>query len=383
MAAPVLRQGSTTRLTSGGGGWFRRSLILLACALGLVLAVPAVAGAANITVNSTADNTTSGNGLCTLREAIENASEEMGNDTTGGDCTIGSIGPDQILFAAGTNGTAIVLGGTQLVNSGELTITGNGPANTIIDANNASRVINTGAADLTVEHLSLRNGSVAGGSVAGSGGGISASGAVTVTNSTISDNTASGSTAALGGGIFAAVELVGSIVAGNTGGDCFGTVTAGVDSFDSDGSCGSATQDASVVSAALFGTLQVNAPGSTTTHALLAGNPAIDAASTGPCTVGADQRGIARPQGAGCDAGAYEIERLQIVVEKTAIPSVVRTWVWNVAKYASLAGTVDHGDSLGNRGELGAGDVQWMTAGSGILHQEMPRGDTQGRMHGF
>lgn len=48
-----------------------------------------------------------------------------------------------------------------------------------------------------------------------------------------------------------------------------------------------------------------------------------------------------------------------------------------------LAGTVDHGDSLGNRGTLGAGDVQWMTAGSGILHQEMPRGDAQGRMHGF
>ena len=48
-----------------------------------------------------------------------------------------------------------------------------------------------------------------------------------------------------------------------------------------------------------------------------------------------------------------------------------------------LAGTVDHGDSLGNRGSLGAGDVQWMTAGSGILHQEMPKGDAQGRMHGF
>ena len=48
-----------------------------------------------------------------------------------------------------------------------------------------------------------------------------------------------------------------------------------------------------------------------------------------------------------------------------------------------LAGTVDHGDSLGNRGALGAGDVQWMTAGSGILHQEMPKGDAQGRMHGF
>ena len=48
-----------------------------------------------------------------------------------------------------------------------------------------------------------------------------------------------------------------------------------------------------------------------------------------------------------------------------------------------LAGTVDHGDSLGNRGSLGAGDVQWMTAGSGILHQEMPKGDPNGRMHGF
>jgi quercetin 2,3-dioxygenase len=48
-----------------------------------------------------------------------------------------------------------------------------------------------------------------------------------------------------------------------------------------------------------------------------------------------------------------------------------------------LAGTVQHGDSLGNQGSLGAGDVQWMTAGSGILHQEMPKGDSNGRMHGF
>ena len=48
-----------------------------------------------------------------------------------------------------------------------------------------------------------------------------------------------------------------------------------------------------------------------------------------------------------------------------------------------LAGTVEHGDSLGNRGSLGAGDIQWMTAGSGIMHQEMPQGDANGRMHGF
>ncbi len=48
-----------------------------------------------------------------------------------------------------------------------------------------------------------------------------------------------------------------------------------------------------------------------------------------------------------------------------------------------LAGNVEHGDSLGNQGVLAAGDVQWMTAGSGIIHQEMPRGDRDGKMHGF
>ena len=47
------------------------------------------------------------------------------------------------------------------------------------------------------------------------------------------------------------------------------------------------------------------------------------------------------------------------------------------------AGDVEHGDSLGNRGTISSGDVQWMTAGSGIIHQEMPKGDGKGRMHGF
>jgi len=48
-----------------------------------------------------------------------------------------------------------------------------------------------------------------------------------------------------------------------------------------------------------------------------------------------------------------------------------------------LAGTVEHADSLGNRGAIAPGDIQWMTAGRGIIHQEMPKGDAAGRMHGF
>jgi len=48
-----------------------------------------------------------------------------------------------------------------------------------------------------------------------------------------------------------------------------------------------------------------------------------------------------------------------------------------------LAGTVEHGDSIGNHGVISSGDIQWMTAGRGIIHQEMPKGDPSGRMHGF
>jgi redox-sensitive bicupin YhaK (pirin superfamily) len=48
-----------------------------------------------------------------------------------------------------------------------------------------------------------------------------------------------------------------------------------------------------------------------------------------------------------------------------------------------LTGDVEHGDSMGNKGDITSGDVQWMTAGSGIIHQEMPKGDSNGVMEGF
>jgi len=48
-----------------------------------------------------------------------------------------------------------------------------------------------------------------------------------------------------------------------------------------------------------------------------------------------------------------------------------------------LRGDVEHGDSMGNKGIISSGDIQWMTAGSGIIHQEMPKGDADGMMLGF
>ncbi len=48
-----------------------------------------------------------------------------------------------------------------------------------------------------------------------------------------------------------------------------------------------------------------------------------------------------------------------------------------------LTGDVEHGDSMGNKGVITSGDMQWMTAGSGIIHQEMPQGDARGVMEGF
>lgn len=48
-----------------------------------------------------------------------------------------------------------------------------------------------------------------------------------------------------------------------------------------------------------------------------------------------------------------------------------------------LDGDIEHGDSMGHKGDISGGDVQWMTAGSGIIHQEMPKGNSKGQMLGF
>lgn len=175
------------------------------------------------------------------------------------------------------------------------------------------------------------------------GGGIDNSGTLTVTNSTISGNsdscsgagfcntdgaainavfgtleinntTVSGNSAPQTGGISGTATLQNSIVASNSGGNCFGTMTSNGYNLSSDGTCDfNDTGDLNNTDPKL-GPLQNNG-GPTQTQALLSGSPAIDAGNPNGCTDGnghllkTDQRGAPRPDkedSSGCDMGAYE-----------------------------------------------------------------------------
>jgi CSLREA domain-containing protein len=145
----------------------------------------------------------------------------------------------------------------------------------------------------------------------GLGGGIISQGTLTLDNVTVANNRANS-----GGGIYqnpagqtpTSATIRDTIVAGNTGGDCAGTAAViaawqGDHNLDQDGTCGfSAVGDRPGVNP-LLGTLADNG-GSTNTHALAAGSPAINAGDPASCQV-TDQRGVARP-GGGCDIGAFE-----------------------------------------------------------------------------
>lgn len=206
-------------------------------------------------------------------------------------------------------------------------------------ANNASTfgggIMNGWGASMTLTGVTIRN------NTAGYGGGIYTrdSGQVTIVDSTVSDNTAIGgngggidtwwyaklmlayvtithnSAGARGGGVareghdndrgFAA------IVANNSPDDCWGNPSPYPPSLgynlDSDGTCGLKQATDLPAVDPLLGLLQNNG-GPTFTRALLPGSPAIDHIPAVSCRIDSDQRGVTRPQGNGCDVGAYEVQ---------------------------------------------------------------------------
>jgi hypothetical protein len=147
----------------------------------------------------------------------------------------------------------------------------------------------------------------------GSGGGLRfGSGTATLSHLTVAGNSAGGGGGtSLGGGLdvesAGSVGIDNSILAANSGGNCAGTIPSGGHNIDDATSCGFASTGDRVGVDAKLGPLGAHG-GPSLTQMPLAGSPAIDAADPATCP-GSDQRGVARPQGDGCDIGAVEVAR--------------------------------------------------------------------------
>lgn len=313
---------------------------------------------------------------CDLIDAITAAN----TDTATGDCAAGTPGADTVelldnvtLFSAIP--VSFRFAGLPGISSA-ITLEGNGftiardpgapdfaviivesGGNLTLNATTISGGRNTGGAGiLTLGVLTVNNSTISGNystGIVGNGGasGIEAfiAGTATLNNSTVSDNagnltdfgavggavTLNNSTVSNNSGGVAYVVLNNSIVADQAAGaDCIGTITSAGYNLDSDGTCNLSAIGDIPNGVANLGPLQVNAPGNTATHALLAGSQAIDAAPTGPAT---DQRGVSRPQGCAFDMGAFQVEQSGCVMNEPPVAnagsdqSVFRNDVVNVA----------------------------------------------------
>ena len=340
----------------------------------LFLASGQVAYAAIITVNTTDDELNS-DGDCSLREAIQAANTDTAVDA----CTAGS-GADTIVVPAGTytlspnpnwqSEDANVTGDLDI--TADLTITGAGAATTIIingsPTGGRDRVFHILGGTVEISGLTIQNGFWV------NGGGIYNGGTLTLNNSTVSGNTTthgaggiynapgatatltnvtvSGNTAAVGispgvvGGIGNGGDatLKNTIVANNTPDDCSGSITsAGHNLIEDTTGCtiGGDTTGNIIGFDPLLGPLQDNG-GPTQTHALLAGSPAIDTGSSACPPPATDQRGVARPQGAACDIGAFELALPNTAPVVAADQAVVTV---DEGQTATNSGTVNDPDN--------------------------------------
>lgn len=236
--------------------------------------------------------------------------------TTGGITNV-NFGTLTLTNSTVSGNTATNFGSAGIYNGGTATIT-----NSTVSANTA---VGSGGGGITnVGSLTLSNSTISGNTSNSDGGGIYNFdvGITTINNSTITNNTADldASNQGDGGGVFRAagtVNLKNTILAGNVDGssapvepDCFGTLTSqGYNLIQTVSAGCSITGDTATNvtgQSANLGPLAVNAPGTTETHAILNGSPAIDFASADCPPPATDQRGVTRPQGNRCDIGAYE-----------------------------------------------------------------------------
>lgn len=415
-------------------------LILLLLLVPLLILQKHPIYAANIVVNTTADELNS-DGDCSLREAIQSANSNTSVDA----CTAGS-GTDTINVPAGTYVLSISGTGEDANATGDLDITSNLSINgasatsTIIDGGGIDRVIEVRpGATVQMNSVTVRNGNnsgifnqgtltlnndtvtnntrvdfgggilnfgtmtinnstiddndTTGTNLSGGGGGIFTQGTITITNSTVSNNTSQGrgggiynldltlnitnstisaNTALNGGGgfnRFGTVNFTNTTIANNIATDngggvwnlggtlsvkntvlsannaataadnCAGVISSQGYNILSDASCALVGVGDLNNTNPLLGLLSSNG-GPTQTHALLSGSPAIDQVALSSCTVGTDQRGVARPQGASCDSGSYE--------HPATLPSQCPG---NIASYNVIQGTSGNDNLNGGSGK--------------------------------
>jgi hypothetical protein len=255
----------------------------------------------------------SNNGTLTLTDSTVSGNMAP---TTGGITNLGTL---MLTESTVSGNTATNFGGAGIFNTGTGTAT---ITRSTISGNTA--VGSGGGGIVNVGTLSLANSTVSGNSSNLDGGGIYNFdvGTTTITNSTISNNTANLDSDGVGdgGGISRSagtVNLKDTILAGNhdlgagsVEPDCFGELTSQGNNLIQTVSAGCSVTGNTATNvtgqSANLGPLAPNGPGTTETHAILSGSPAIDFASADCPPPATDQRGEARPQGNRCDIGAYE-----------------------------------------------------------------------------
>ena len=289
---------------------------------GGIVVVHATATVANCTVSG--NSALSGGGIWNFGTLTVTHSTVSGN-------TAGAVGGGIDNGGTLTVTDSTFSGNTALYDGGIYTYEGGGIYNdgtlNVSDSTFSGNSANAGGGIWNRVTLDVTNSTFSGNTAEGSGGGISSSGMLSVTNSTFSGNRAayygggilnfstldvsnsslSGNAASYGGGIsnyfHGTLTLQNTIIADSNGGNCsnYSSLTDGGGNLSwPDSSCPGLNVDP------LLGPLQDNG-GPTQTLALLVGSPAIDAALLANCPA-TDQRGISRPQGVGCDIGAFELE---------------------------------------------------------------------------